>query len=294
MQRLSRFQFVYWLRTGRVPLEPDEPTEVKFNPNHNPENGQFTFAGQGEQSGGGTSPHPVVGSGGTRARQSARRKELGSLSVQYETSGRGVSTVSSGKSTEGRPDPGGVSYGSYQLTSQTPSRDRAGHLLIIHDGGNVADFLKHDGAQWAPQFAGLAPGSEAFSNVWRRIAATDPEPLHAAEHEFVEKTYYDPAVERIKAATGLDIDRLDPAVKDVLWSAGVQHGPGSTSRKPGGATRIFVDAIKKTDSTVPRASPSYSRRLIDNVYTRRTQYWPSDRARYQHERSAALQMLGGH
>ena len=47
MERLSRFQFVHWLRTGRVAVDPEQPPEVKFNPNHDPKNGQFTYSGEG-------------------------------------------------------------------------------------------------------------------------------------------------------------------------------------------------------------------------------------------------------
>lgn len=47
---MKRSAFEVYLRTGRrVP----EPTETKFNPWHDPENGRFTFAGQGRHFGGG-------------------------------------------------------------------------------------------------------------------------------------------------------------------------------------------------------------------------------------------------
>ena len=217
------------------------------------------------------------------------RNELGGLSARYETGGRGVGAVSTGRGRGGKPDLGGVSYGSYQLTSQTALKIK-GKTVIVHDGGNAAIFLKSEGAPWAADFAGLEPGSKAFSDVWRGIAASDPLGLHAAEHEFIKRTHYDPAVARILSSTGVDISQLDPAVQDVLWSTAVQHGSGSASN---GATRIFVDAINKTNSMTTRASASYSATLVTNVYARRTSYWPSDYARYQSEQSMALKMLGG-
>lgn len=45
--------------------------------------------------------------------------ELGSLSTQYETGGRGPTTVSTGVG-----DAGGVSYGSYQMTSKNGGTDK--------------------------------------------------------------------------------------------------------------------------------------------------------------------------
>jgi hypothetical protein len=39
------------LRTGRWVVDKLEAVETKFNPNHDPKDGRFTFAGQGMQSG---------------------------------------------------------------------------------------------------------------------------------------------------------------------------------------------------------------------------------------------------
>lgn len=50
MNRMSAFE--YYLRTGRRLADPD-PVETKFNPWHDPEDGRFTFAGQGRRSGDG-------------------------------------------------------------------------------------------------------------------------------------------------------------------------------------------------------------------------------------------------
>src|ERR1044072_9394224 len=57
-------------------------------------------------------PKPTSSDGGSLG--TALAKELGSLSSKYETSGRGPGTVSTGSG-----DPGGVSYGSYQIATQT-------------------------------------------------------------------------------------------------------------------------------------------------------------------------------
>jgi hypothetical protein len=52
MRRQSAFEI--YLRTGLLPDGCSEPVEVKFNPWHDSKNGRFTFAGQGNSSGGGT------------------------------------------------------------------------------------------------------------------------------------------------------------------------------------------------------------------------------------------------
>jgi len=45
--------FGHWLRTGRLPtVRLANGTEIKFNPYHDPRNGQFTFAPGGASSSG--------------------------------------------------------------------------------------------------------------------------------------------------------------------------------------------------------------------------------------------------
>src|SRR5215211_8388916 len=64
---------------------------------------------------------------------------LGALSAKYETGGRGPGTVSTGSG-----DPGGVSYGSYQMASKM---------------GVPARFITEPGFQWLQDFKGLTAGS---------------------------------------------------------------------------------------------------------------------------------------
>lgn len=192
---LERRVFSHFLRTGaRVDIDALAlACEQKFNPYHDPDDGRFTFkpasgslaprrntipgkpagtAGQVQSPVPNPKP-PAVGrarsASGTN-RQADSSGKRGSLSSRYETGGRGSETVSSGIGRGGVPDRGGVSYGSYQLTSQSTKRDGNGKIVIVKDGGNVANFLRTDGTRWAPEFASLKPGSPAFSNVWRKIA----------------------------------------------------------------------------------------------------------------------------
>ena len=82
---------------------------------------------------------------------------LGSLSSKYETGGRGPGTVSSGIG-----DAGGVSYGSYQMTS----RPR---------GGTVARFVAEGpfhGASGSPARSRAAPRSAHTGKRWRQRLPT--------------------------------------------------------------------------------------------------------------------------
>ena len=168
---------------------------------------------------------------------------LGSLSERYESGGRGPGAVSSG-----RNDPGGVSYGLYQLASKT---------------GSVIAFIAGEGAPWKREFAGLLPGSDAFTKVWRRIAAREPEAFAEAQHAFIERTHYRPAVQAVQEITGLDLNSRHNAIRDATWSCAVQHG---------GAAKILSAAVDGVDKAIKRTSSHYDRQLLDRIYAERGQY----------------------
>lgn len=168
---------------------------------------------------------------------------LGTLSEQFESGGRGAGTVSSGAR-----DPGGVSYGIYQLASRT---------------GTVAVFMKAEGAAWADDFGSASPGSFAFSRIWRMVAARDPQPFADAQHAFIERTHYRSAVAAVLKVTGLDLGSRHRAVRDAVWSVSVQHG---------GAATILNAAVAEVDATLLRSRADYDRALIVAIYAQRSAY----------------------
>lgn len=207
---------------------------------------------------------------------------LGALSERYECGGRGPGVVSSG-----RNDPGGVSYGLYQLASLT---------------GACAAFVAAEGSRWAGRFGTALPGSDAFSAAWRTIADDEPDAFAAAQHAFIERTHYRPAVAAVLAQTGLDLDGRAPAVRDAVWSTAVQHGA---------AVKILAGAVRTADALSPRGSARHDRALVEAIYAARVAHVrrvaarpgtpPGQRRlleslvanRYASERNAALAMLEG-
>lgn len=155
-------------------------------------------------------------------------KTLGKLSAPYESSGN-PGTVSTGKG-----DPGGVSYGTYQLTTN-----------------NVKGFVQQ--SKYANSFKGLTPGSSAFSNQWKAIAAKDPQGFQQEQQSYIEKTHYQPQAQKL-ASAGVNVNNLSPVLKDVIFSTSVQHGP---------ATNIVLNSIKKVG---PNASEEA---LIKEIYKQR-------------------------
>ncbi len=198
---------------------------------------------------------------------------LGSLSEKYETGGRGAGTVSSGQG-----DPGGVSYGSYQLASKT---------------GTLRKFLAHEGAQWAPELIGMdpkVPGGE-FGKQWKAIAARSPEEFAQAQHAFIARTHYQPVVDGVLKSTGEDLSKRSPAVQDAVWSTSVQHGQ---------AEAIVARAVGSVK--LDRSDPGYDHALVNAIYDQRSNYIDglsklpaatknSLHKRYERERADALAML---
>jgi LysM repeat protein len=134
---------------------------------------------------------------------------LGSLSSKYETGGRGPGTVSTGIG-----DAGGVSYGSYQMTSRP-------------GGGTVARFIAAPDFPWRERFAGLTPGAPGFSTQWKALASEARDAFFEAQHEYIKRTHFDPLVRKTLSEDGLDATRRSHAVQDVMWSTAVQQGPNS-------------------------------------------------------------------
>jgi murein DD-endopeptidase MepM/ murein hydrolase activator NlpD len=163
---------------------------------------------------------------------------LGELSAKYETGGRGPGVVSTGSG-----DPGGVSYGSYQMATKM---------------GTVARFVAQSGFPWASDFKGLAPGTAPFTACWKRIAANETTQFQSAQHAFIKKSHYDLLAAKILADDGLDVNQRSRALQDVIWSTAVQHG---------GGTPIVHKAIANVKAKP--TDPDYDKKLISAIYAER-------------------------
>ena len=184
--------------------------------------------------------------------------ELGSLSAKYETGGRGPGVVSTGAG-----DPGGVSYGSYQMASKM---------------GTVARFVGQAGFPWAQDFQGLTPGTAQFTAVWKKIAADQTADFQHAQHAFIKATHYDLLCAKVKNDNAVDIDTRSRAVQDVVWSTAVQHG---------GATPIVGRAIATLSCDC--SDPTYDKQLICAIYAERGRKKPDGNLAYFSKSSPNVQ-----
>ncbi|MBV8970949.1 MAG: hypothetical protein JO290_01520 [Sphingomonadaceae bacterium] len=202
---------------------------------------------------------------------------LGNLSMQHETGHfPGEEAAAAATVSDGKGDPGGKSYGAYQLNSARAK------------GAVVLTFLREEGARWAPGFAGTDPTvAGAFEREWKRIAAAEPDAFFAAQHDFIKRSHYDRVVTKVLKEAKIDIDKGGDAVRDVVWSMSVQHG---------GAAKIVETALGKVAGMGHIGERDYDRTLINALYDAREAYvikikQPGLVKRYKKERANALKML---
>ena len=188
----------------------------------------------------------------------ALAEELGILSAKYETGGRGPGVVSSGVG-----DPGGVSYGSYQMATKT---------------GTAKRFVTQNDFPWLKDFQYLTPGTSEFSACWKKIAANQTDAFQKCQHQYIKRTHYDPLVAKILNETYVDINTRSNAVQNVVWSTAVQHGP---------ATPIVNRALS-TLSCKP-GDAQYDEYLIRAIYAERGRRKPDGNLAYFGKSSPSVQ-----
>jgi LysM repeat protein len=181
---------------------------------------------------------PAAAAAAAGALGEALAEALGTLSAKYETGGRGPGTVSTGSG-----DPGGVSYGSYQMATKM---------------GTVTRFVTQVGFPWLQDFRSLSAGTAQFTACWKKIAADQTTAFQDAQHSFIKKTHYDLLAAKILSDDSLDVNTCSRALQDVIWSTAVQHG---------GATPIVHRACANV--SVSKTDPTYDEQLIRAIYAER-------------------------
>ncbi len=202
---------------------------------------------------------------------------IGKLSQQFESGSQGIAAI-------GYDRVGGTSYGKYQIASRVGSMDNFLNFMD-KNAPDMSEKLRAAG----PSNTGSKQGT--MPDVWRQLAAQEPERFEALQEKFIYDSHYKPAVAALRERSSLDGDSFSPAMQEVLFSTAVQHGPT-------GAARIFSNAAAQSGSA---EDAQFSQRLIDNVYELRSGQFgastpavqASARNRMQQEKGLALAMLQG-
>lgn len=191
------------------------------------------------------------------------RSDIGSISGQWESGKFGAeSQFGVGSISTGKGDKGGKSYGQHQLSSKK---------------GTMADFLNSDeGKPFAKVFGKTRPGSAEFDKIYSHIATAQPEAFAKAQHSFLDRTHYQPA---LKTAAQMGYDVKDPRVQEAIWAGGVQ----------------FRNNMPKI-LTKPSATASIGKSPEEQVTalaTAKQQYAPKVQNRFQYEAQAILGQTPG-
>lgn len=214
---------------------------------------------------------------------------LGDLSAKYESNG------DAGSISSGIRDPGGKSYGKYQLASRV---------------GSVQSFLN-----WAIHLSGNPTyqsygnilncyeiASDGFDAAWSEIAAEDNDGFTAMQHDYICYAYYFPAVDALREV-GFDADKHTPAMQDVIWSRAVQYGSGQIVEMFQAAAHCMYNSERDDHSGWPNLTyvddAQFDYDLINAIYLKvcRTEEWTTASCRdglyrrFENECAEALAML---
>lgn len=190
---------------------------------------------------------------------------LGSLSAKYESNGN-AGTIANTKG-----DLGGKSYGTYQLTTNS------GHAQKFAD-------------QYGGALKGLKAGTTAFDNAWKQEASKNPKQFKQAQHSYIAQTHYQPALNAFTSVTGFkNTSNIPMAVRNMIWSIGVQHGTG-------GARNIFKNSgVTSNDDWQTVIRKVYNERMkVDKYFKSSPQnIKTSVQNRFKNEMNDALAQLKG-
>jgi len=202
---------------------------------------------------------------------------LGQTSAHYE--GHGPGTISSGEG-----DYGGVSYGTYQFSTQP-------------NGGSMKEFLRL--SAYRDQFKGLEPVTPEFDTKWKELARNDPG-FTRDQYEVMKKTHYDALITQLKSE-GIDLTELGAAVQDALWSTSVQFGPNHWHGAGGpdvfekGLHEKFgknYDLSKLSDADVVEAVQDYKIKHNETLFKHSPKEWASLENRARNEKTDLLKLAG--
>lgn len=200
---------------------------------------------------------------------------IGRLSGRYE-SNNDVGCVS-----DGDGDLGGPSFGIHQFSSTMGVADAFAQWLADENAYPFSHILVE-----------LPAGSFGFNDAWKAIAEEYPAEFEAAQHQYSQEQYFDPAADLL-AEIGFDIRSRSEALQEVLFARAIQHG---ARWMPELFTNAAAMAGKELNDCTDEEliTNAYEVELTDLSWTSGS---PSQRpglfARFENERRDALNLLNG-
>jgi hypothetical protein len=126
------------------------------------------------------------------------RETLGFVAAKFESRGK-INTISTGKN-----DPGGKSYGTFQLASKT---------------GTLERFINQ--SKFKDRFEGVKIASPKFDKIWLELCEEEPKAFAKDQKDFIVRTHYLPAA---RHAHKQGFNMRNHALQEAIYSMSVQHG----------------------------------------------------------------------
>lgn len=221
-------------------------------------------------------------------------EQLGRLSASYESNGD-PAIVSSGVG-----DFGGISYGTYQLSSNS------GSVGAFLGWGLKQQGFYRDYARVLVDSGEI--NSDAFIEQWKELGTIDHAGFKQMQHDYIKHAYYDVAKSQLEKYM-FNLDKHSQALKDVVWSASVQYGNGWDDEYDcPNIVRLLTESMRYIPTYQSHWNLSYvddfkfDYDLINGVYEERKCHpWNSNRNttnisnalinRFNDEKQDALQMF---
>ena len=204
-----------------------------------------------------------------KAKYAVENWHLGQTSASHESGSGGAGIVSSGKG-----DHGGVSYGTYQLSTTT---------------GTLKEYL--DQSSYGPRFSGLTPATPAFDARWKELAKTD-HGFATDQQTFIGKSHYDVEKNALKAE-GVDLSGRGRAVQDALWSTSVQFRTLTPTIFAKGLEEKFgkgYELSKLSDKDIVEAAQDYKINHNSSLFKSSPDLQPALLKRANAEKAELLQL----
>lgn len=168
------------------------------------------------------------------------------LARKYESNGN-PACVSAGTG-----DLGGISYGTYQLSSNAGSLQSFLAFAREYEDKALANY--------GTVLSNLPINSEAFISLWKDLGTIDPEGFGKLQDEYAKAQYYDKACALLTDAC-YQADKHTEAMQAVIMSRAVQYGAGNM-------VELFTEAVNRLGH--PNLSyvddAYFDRQMIDAIY----------------------------
>lgn len=148
--------------------------------------------------------------------QDVNQYQLGSITYFYETGKRNINEAV-GIISSGSHDPGGKSYGIYQLASSTGMLSQFIAFYQIKASQYFTDVTL------IKIFDHVQIATNMFDEKWHWLAINNSLTFAKIQHAFIAQTLFDPLIKYL-TDQNISKEHITLAIKEAIWSLGVQHG----------------------------------------------------------------------